>query len=145
MTKAFKVDSKVEGIQPFLKKLDTLAKKDAQKGLSKAIDAGLKIVIAAMKSSVREQTRTMKRSIGKKRKKKGKTVYGMAGPKADYEKQVTLPNGQTVTRKPQKYEHFVELGTVKSQDYPFIAPALEQHKGEVQSAMADEILKALGA
>lgn len=118
--------------------------KDAmQKRITKkAVRAGVKLIIATVRSKVPTRTGSLKKSLSSKvDSAKGSTiVYGIIGPRSSWTKTV---NGRLI--KPSRYAHLVEKGKYRR---PFLLPSWQSNKGtylkKVQEVIADEIKSILG-
>lgn len=91
----FKVDTQ---------KLDKLRAAMGKRILKKAMRAGLRPVVAGMRSRVPVRSGALKKSISTKvdSKKDGLRVYGVVGPRSKFQK---IVKGRV--KKPSKYSHFI--------------------------------------
>ncbi len=98
-------------------KLHQLKDSLQKKILKKAVRAGCKQVIAAVRSSAPQDSGALRQSISSKVDAvKGTThVYGVVGPRSKWTKKV----GGSV-KKPSRYAHFIEEGRFRR---PFLVPA----------------------
>ncbi|WP_020475256.1 HK97-gp10 family putative phage morphogenesis protein [Zavarzinella formosa] len=114
---------KALGVPEIYRKLYELDRKLARKAMRKAITEVDKLILRDARSKVREQTKTLKKSLGSKVKsyKGGLVIVGMTGPRKDargkpakFRRQVKVKTGRGTRmewRNPVFYAHLVEQGT----------------------------------
>src|SRR5262249_13600056 len=115
-----------------------------KKVLRKAINEASKIVLKAAKANVPRASGLLKKSLGRKVKvyRASGTVVAIIGPRTGFKQDVHRDGRKVaVLANPTKYAHLVERGTRHSPARPFMRPAFESTKPEVQSAMSS-IIKA---
>lgn len=110
----------------------------AQKRVARpAVKKAMVPVNKTAKKLVAVESKTLKKSIaiGKvKTYKSSGAVVVLVGPKSGFERNI---DGET--RKPVKYAHLVEFGTINTRARPFLRPALKNNKAEVERIFASEI------
>jgi len=113
------IDFKIEGaleIEKALKKLELRIEKNISR---RAVGAGAKVFIRAMKSLVPSNTGTLKRSIGMKRLKTRKSATVIIGPRSGKSRQERIgKTGKTIKGSDGWYAHLVEYGTFASRTHP---------------------------
>lgn len=133
-----KVSFKVKVAMPKLTKLQR-----QMKNLNKrAMRAGTKLVLQAVRQSVPVKSGALRQSLTSKVDSfKGETTaFGIVGPKSKFVKQV----GRQV-KKPSRYAHFIESGKFAR---PFLQPAWQANQGrflaEVERVTAEGIKGVIG-
>lgn len=115
---------KLEGMQELLKKLETLGN-EAEQVKQEALVAGAKVVQQAASQKAPRDTGKLAENIVISDIKEDGTVD--IGPDRD-----------------RFYGLFLEFGTSKMSARPFLQPAFEENKEQVQQKMADVIRRELG-
>ncbi|WP_031405270.1 HK97-gp10 family putative phage morphogenesis protein [Geobacillus vulcani] len=115
---------KLEGMQELLKKLETLGN-EAEQVKQEALMAGAKVVQEAASQKAPRDTGKLAENIVISDVKEDGTVD--IGPDRD-----------------RFYGLFLEFGTTKMAARPFLQPAFEENKEQVQQKMSDVIRRGLG-
>lgn len=135
----FAIKARFEGVQSAIQALDGMDKKVRRKGIRKAALAAGTIILKAAKSRVVRETGLLRKSLGKKVKVYTRGVgVAVVGPRLGFKQEVTR-RGVKVWSNPVRYAHLVELGTSHSAAKPFLKPALEATRKEVEAAMVKAI------
>ncbi len=140
----FTIKAKIDGLQPLLRTLAEAGKNVQKKGTRKAVGAAGKIILKAAKTRVRRKSGLLARSLGRKVKvyRGSGVAVAVVGPRKGFKMEV-VRDGRTVLSDPIRYAHLVEFGTVKSQAFPFLTPALQESQQQVLTAMTDAIKSVL--
>lgn len=105
--------------------------------LRKAVLDATKPVYDAMRAKVLEDTKTLRKSIGRAVKvyRHSSVVVGLVGPRTKMGREV-VPRGrkQKIRRVPTKYAHLVEKRS------PFLAPAWTSTKAQAEALMTARII-----
>lgn len=130
---------KVEGIKDLVKKLESMKKSKASKILRKACTKGAQPVAKSAKAQAPVETGLLKKSIGHKVKSyPSGVVVGIVGPRVGHGTEVVV-NGKPEYRDPVYYSHLVELGSEQAPPHPFLRPAWDQNRGNVENIMRTQI------
>ncbi len=109
--------------------------------LRRAVLDATKPVYDAMRSKVLEDTKTLRRSIGRKVivYRNSSVVVGLVGPRTKMGREV-VPRGRKkpVKRVPTKYAHLVEKRS------PFVAPAWQTTKAQAEALLVARVLDEVG-
>jgi HK97 gp10 family phage protein len=131
----FAIKARFEGVQSAIQALDGLDKKIRRKGIRKAALAAGTIILKAAKGRVVKETGLLRKSLGKKVKVYTKGVgVAVVGPRVGFKQEVTR-RGVKVWSNPVRYAHLVELGTGRTAAKPFLKPALDATRKQVEDAM----------
>ena len=145
----------VEGAEHLIQKLKAIKQSVAKRLLRKAIGNGTRAILRAAKSQAPTRTSLLRKSLGRKVKayRGGIAVAGIVGARLGF-RQVRGEGkrgkraGKTLYADPVKYEHLVELGTVRSRAQAFLNPAWLAVKSSVtadlKETLAAGIAKAAG-
>ncbi len=114
-------------------KLHALQDALQKKILKKAIRAGTKLVLAAVRGRVPVASGALKKSLTSKvdSAKGSTTVYGIVGPRSKWQK---VFKGKV--KKPSRYAHFIERGRFAR---PFLMPAFQANKQAYLNAVQDVV------
>lgn len=142
----FAISGKIEGVEALVKSLEDLDAKLRKRVLKKAVGEASKMVLRAAKAGVRKDTGLLKKSLGRKVKvyRHSGVVVAIVGPRKGFKTAVTRKGQAKATfANPTQYAHLVELGTSRSQAFPFMGPAFEQTKAAAREAMEEIVAEGL--
>lgn len=142
---SFTMQAKIEGLSGLLKALAGVDAKLRRKATRKAVGEAGKIILRAAKGKVRKKSGLLKKSLGRKVKvyRGTGTAVAIVGPRTGFRETVQRGNRQMLS-DPVKYAHLVELGTVRSQAFPFLSSALEENRSAIVNVMTEVFRAALG-
>jgi HK97 gp10 family phage protein len=155
---AFKIKAKIEGLNPLLKKLESVAHRTRTQALRKGLRRGTAVVLASAKGKVPVRTGWLKRALATKVKASKKGAYGVVGALAETTrdskgKRKRTRLGRAMDKagvtgvSPSKYAHLVEYGhggPAPAPPHPFLRPALDEQSGAVVSALAEAVSEVVG-
>ena len=151
------VNLNITGVEELVKKLQTIEKKHARKAARTAIGEATKIVLKTAKALVPKDTGLLRKSLGRKVKvyRRNGVVTGLVGPRTNVTDRLKSRKGRgvvaklneivgkalnaEVAKKPARYAHLVELGTMHSAAQPFLRPALDSNRDRLVGVIAAKL------
>ncbi len=112
----------------------------------KAITAGTKPIADAEKRLAPQQSKTLRKSIGRKTKiyRNSGIGVGIVGPRSKFTKVIgQTRKGKPIVRQPSRTAHLVERGTKRSRPEPFVGPAVNEAANAATAAMAEKAAEEL--
>ncbi len=141
------ISASVQGARAVYAALTKAAKKIQRDGSRKAVNAGSKIVLKAMKAEVRVVSGLLRKSLGRKVKayRDAGVAVGIVGPRTKQFKTLlgTRKKGKNAGKpyyaNPTQYAHLVDQGSRRSRAFPFREPVRQATAGQVRDAMAEAV------
>ena len=125
---------KIEGIEDIQKALEG-KREEIVEVFRKDLDEGADIIIVSAKGKVHNISGNLSRSISKNevREKNGKIdVY------------VGIEKNELFSKEDKYYPRFVEKGTSKAKARPYLRPALNENKAQIQGKIEADLKEVLG-
>lgn len=125
---------KIEGIEDIQKALES-KREEIIEVFRKDLDEGADIIIVSAKSKVHNISGNLSRSISKNevREKNGKIdVY------------VGIEKNELFSKEDKYYPRFVEKGTSKAKARPYLRPALNENKAQIQNKIETDLKEVVG-
>lgn len=120
----------VDGIEELIASFERMGK-DVDRVANVALKEGGQVIVEEAKSILSSGGHIVTGNL-----KEGLSVSGVKGGKDGKYVKAGITKGD---KSPIYYGKFLEWGTLKMPAYPFLAPAFESKKGEVQDTIANKI------
>ena len=140
---------RIDGLKELSKKLKRLPEKVRNKHLRATVREGAKVVLYGAIHNAPKDTGQLAGSLGIAVSKGRKGVHGydylarIGVRYAEKDKQFSLTGGYIAGKGSSYYWRFVEFGTEKMEERPFLAPAFEDNKRQILNIMIRRIRKGL--
>lgn len=145
---AFAIKGEIAGLKDVLKRLHRLKQGVRNRVLRPAVTKAVKPIAKHAKHLAPWRTGMLRRSMGWRvmAYRRTGTVVGIVGPRSGFKKTKAGRQQTALGRKykatginPTRYAHLVELGTVRSAAYAFLAPAWDAGKAGAEATIRAEV------